>query len=93
MKKNAYNTAKRLNKPRFHNANSIKNIKKASKEYKNAVRLEKLKEINGRNKRFRSKNIKDRRYFWSMLSSKNNKPKVLPSLNSFYDSFKSLASD
>ena len=28
-----------------------------------------------------------------MLSSKNNKPKVLPSLNSFYDSFKSLASD
>ena len=91
-KKNAYNIAKRRNKRRFRNALTLNEVTKASKEYKNAVRLEKSKEILIRNKRFRSKNVKDRRYFWSILSKKNNNSKVMPNLNSFFDSFKNLAS-
>ena len=91
-KKNVYNIAKRRNKRKFCNANTLNNVTIASKEYKNAVRLEKSKEVLIRNKRFRSKNVKDRRYFWSMLSNKNNNSKVMPNLNSFFTSFKNLAS-
>ena len=94
-KKTLYNKARRLNKPISRTIFTENNLKKASKDYKNAVRIEKLKEIRNRNKRFRSKNVKDRKYFWSMLSSKKTKCKPKPNLNlnTFYNSFKQLASE
>ena len=47
------------------------------------------------NKRFKCKNVKDRKYFWAMLSSKKAKSKSKSglNLNSFYDSFKHIASE
>ena len=36
--------------------------------------------------------LKDRRYFWSMLSNKKNNSKEMPNLESFFTSFKNLAS-
>ena len=92
VKKNIYNIAKRRNKRKFRNANTLNNVTVASREYKKAVRYEKSKEILIRNKRFRSKNVKDRRYFWSMLSKKNKNSKIMPNLNSCFNSFKNLAS-
>ena len=62
-----------------------------SRNCKYAVRGEKAKEIRSRNKRFRSNNIKDRKYFWSMLSNKKKSPKSMPDLNSFYNSLKDIA--
>ena len=59
-KKNAYKLAKKVKN----------NVANASRNYKYAVRAEKAKEIRSRNKRFRNNNIKDRKYFWSMLSNK-----------------------
>ena len=42
-KKTLYNKARRLNKPISHTIFTENNLKKASKEYKNAVRIEKFK--------------------------------------------------
>ena len=80
-KKNAYKLAKKVKN----------NVANASRNYKYAVRGEKAKEIRSRNKRFRSNNIKDRKYFWSMLSNKKKSPKAMPNLNSFFNSFKDIA--
>ena len=62
-KKTLYNKARRLNKPINRTIFTENNLKKASKDYKNAVRIEKLKEIRNRNKRFRSKMLKTENIF------------------------------
>ena len=80
-KKTAYNKAKRQNKPKYRTIATSENVIKASREYKKTIWLENLKEIRNRNKIFRSKNVKDRKYFWSMLSNKKRKSKVMPNLN------------
>ena len=92
-KKTLYNKAKRLNKPKYRTISTQNDLKKASKDYKYAVKVEKLKEIRNRNKRFRSRNVKDRKYFWSMLSKKSIQSKPKPNLDSFYNSFKHIASE
>ena len=72
-------------------AKTVKNnVTNASRNYKYAVRGEKAKEIRSRNKSYRSNNIKDRKYFWSMLSNKKKSPKAMPNLNSFFNSFKDI---